>query len=65
MLYSWVDFWVKIVLGFKDFFNVIGYELINEFWVGDVYLDLLFFVFGVVDSRNLVFVYEVLSEVIR
>lgn len=65
LLDSWVVFWVKIVLSFKNFFNVIGYEFINELFVGDIYVDLLFIVLKVVDRMNLGFVYEVLSKVIR
>ena len=65
LLHSWADFWAKTASGFKDFPNVIGYELINEPWAGDVYSDPLLLVPGVADSRNLAPVYEVLSEAIR
>ena len=65
LLDRWAAFWAKTASGFKDFPNVIGYELINEPWAGDVYADPLLFIPGVADKRNLAPAYEVLSKAIR
>ena len=34
---AWADFWKKTAAEFKDVNSVIGYELINEPWAGDIY----------------------------
>lgn len=34
---SFVDMWGEIAKNFKDYDNVIGYEIINEPWVGNLY----------------------------
>ena len=65
LLDSWTAFWAKTASGFKDFHNVIGYELINEPWAGDIYSDPLLLVPGVADKKNLGPVYDVLSKAIR
>lgn len=65
LLDSWAAFWEKTASAFKNFPNVIGYELINEPWAGDVYADPLLFVPGVADRMNLAPAYEVLSKAIR
>lgn len=65
LLDSWTAFWAKAASGFKDFHNVIGYELINEPWAGDIYSDPLLLVPGVADKKNLGPVYDVLSKAIR
>ena len=65
LLDSWAAFWAKTASGFKNFSNVIGYELINEPWAGDIYADPLLFVPGVADKVNLGPAYEVLSKAIR
>lgn len=33
----WARFWKKVAFEFKDFPNLLGYELINEPWCGDFY----------------------------
>ena len=65
LLDSWTAFWAKTASGFKDFHNVIGYELINEPWAGDIYSDPLLLVPGVADKKNLGPVYDVLSKATR
>ena len=65
LLNSWAAFWAETALGFKSFSNVIGYELINEPWAGDIYANPLLIVPKVADKMNLAPVYEVLSKAIR
>lgn len=65
LLDSWAAFWAKTASSFKNFSNVIGYELINEPWAGDIYADPLLIVPKVADRMNLGPVYEVLSKAIR
>lgn len=65
LLDSWAAFWAKTASGFKNFSYVIGYELINEPWAGDIYADPLLLVPGVADRMNLAPAYEVLSKAIR
>ena len=65
LLDKWAAFWAKTASGFKDFTNVIGYELINEPWAGDIYSDPLLLVPKVADRINLGPAYEILSRAIR
>ena len=37
LLDAWADFWRKTAAGFRDEKSVIGYELINEPFAGDIY----------------------------
>ena len=37
LLDAWADFWAKTAQAFKDDNNVIGYELINEPFAGDIF----------------------------
>ncbi|XP_028512852.1 endoglycoceramidase isoform X2 [Exaiptasia diaphana] len=61
----WAAFWAKGAETFKDYPNVIGYELINEPWAGDIYADPLLMVPKIADRLNLAPAYEVLSRAIR
>ena len=36
VLKAWSNFWVHLATEFKDAQSVLGYELINEPWAGDV-----------------------------
>ncbi|PFX24960.1 endoglycoceramidase-like [Stylophora pistillata] len=65
LLDSWAAFWAKTASAFKSFSNVIGYELINEPWPGDIYANPLLLVPNVADKMNLAPAYEVLSKAIR
>ncbi|EDO44690.1 predicted protein [Nematostella vectensis] len=62
---SWAAFWAKAALTFRDFPSVIGYELINEPWSGDIYSDPLLMVPKMADRMNLAPAYEVLAKAIR
>lgn len=62
---SWAAFWAKTAETFKDYPNIIGYELINEPWAGDIYANPLLMVPKMADRMNLAPAYEVLSKAIR
>ena len=62
---AWADFWAKTAAAFKNYPSVIGYELINEPWAGDIYADPLLMVPGVADKYNLGPAYEILANAIR
>ena len=62
---KWADFWEHITVNFKDYTSVIGYNYINEPWVGD-YIDHEDLVLpGVAGSVNLLPSYDILNERIR
>ncbi len=58
-------FWSEIAKSFKGFSNVLGYELINEPWAGDIYLDPLLLLPGNAGKKNLAPVYDILNKAIR
>lgn len=65
LLDSWAAFWAKAAENFKDAPSVLGYELINEPWAGDIYADPLLMVPKIADRMNLSPAYEVVSKAIR
>ena len=65
LLDSWAAFWGRAAEAFKDVDSVIGYELINEPWAGDIYANPLLMVPKVADRMNLSPAYEVVSRAIR
>nr|BAB16370.1 endoglycoceramidase [Cyanea nozakii] len=65
LLDAWADFWKKTAQGFKDYKSVIGYELINEPFAGDIYRDPSLMIPGVADERNLAPAYDVIHKAIR
>ncbi|CAF1234454.1 unnamed protein product, partial [Didymodactylos carnosus] len=62
---SWSMFWNKIARTFGSYSNVLGYELINEPWAGDVYKNPALLLPGVTGRLNLLPVYDKLNEAIR
>ena len=62
---AWAGFWAKTAAVFRGYPSVIGYELINEPWAGDIYADPLLMVPGIADRYNLGPAYEVLARAIR
>lgn len=58
------EFWVKVATEFKNFSNIVGYELINEPWAGGIYHDPLLLWPQVADKKNLAHVYDTLSTAI-
>eukprot|EP01101_Sappina_pedata_P006105 TRINITY_DN2952_c0_g1_i2.p1 TRINITY_DN2952_c0_g1~~TRINITY_DN2952_c0_g1_i2.p1 ORF type:complete len:493 (-),score=126.54 TRINITY_DN2952_c0_g1_i2:52-1530(-) len=62
---SWANFWGKVAQTFVAYENVLGYELMNEPWAGDAYLDPLLMIPGEADKKNLLPFYERAAKVIR
>ncbi len=62
---SWSQFWIKIAQTFGSYSNVLGYELINEPWFGNIYQNPSLILPGVAGSQNLLPVYTQLNEAIR
>jgi endoglycosylceramidase len=60
-----VDFWVESAKRWKDHPAILGYELINEPFAGNTYLDPLLFLPGEAGRKNLMPLYNVLNEAIR
>ncbi|XP_057303552.1 endoglycoceramidase-like isoform X1 [Hydractinia symbiolongicarpus] len=65
LLDEWAMFWKNTAKGFKGYNSVIGYELINEPFCGDIYKNPLLLVPGVADRLNLQPAYDVLQKAIR
>ncbi|XP_057303553.1 endoglycoceramidase-like isoform X2 [Hydractinia symbiolongicarpus] len=65
LLDEWAMFWKNTAKGFKGYNSVIGYELINEPFCGDIYKNPLLLVPGVADKLNLQPAYDVLQKAIR
>lgn len=59
------NFWNLVSNVFKGHQHVLGYELINEPWAGDIYLDPKLLEPGHADLKNLQPMYEKLNKVIR
>ena len=58
-------FWTIVAGVFKSHVNVLGYELINEPWAGDIYSDPMLLLPGIAGSRNLQPLYDALNDAIR
>jgi endoglycosylceramidase len=59
------NFWQTVVRTYKSFPNVIGYEILNEPWPGDIYRDLTLLEPKVADRKNLVPLYNNIAAKIR
>ena len=62
---SFAEFWSFSADQFKDFNNVLGYEILNEPFAGDVYADPDLLLPGVAGKKNLARMNERASEAIR
>ncbi|XP_046846995.1 endoglycoceramidase-like [Xenia sp. Carnegie-2017] len=62
---EWAKFWVKTAQTFKFYTNVLGYELINEPWPGDIYKNPFLLEPTVADKQYLSPVYDNLAKAIR
>lgn len=60
---NFANMWKQIVYAFKDSPNVIGYEIMNEPWVGNIYERPSRFFFG--GDENLYTLYKHLHDIIR
>eukprot|EP00043_Microstomoeca_roanoka_P029723 m.22911 g.22911 ORF g.22911 m.22911 type:complete len:494 (-) comp9393_c0_seq2:215-1696(-) len=65
LLDAFCNFWALVASTFKDFSNILGYELINEPWAGDVNKQPELLIPGVADRKNLQNVYDRASAAIR
>jgi endoglycosylceramidase len=62
---SFINYWVKIATSVANNPYVLGYELINEPWAGDVISDPLLLIPGVADRKNLAPMYDNINTAIR
>jgi len=62
---AWAEFWQVVADRFKSQTSVLGYELINEPWVGDQFAHPLLMVPGEAGARSLSKPYAVLAKAIR
>lgn len=63
---AFAGFWQTVASFFKNSDHVIGYEILNEPWPGDIYKDLKLLVWpGKADKENLVPMYERVASAIR
>ena len=65
LLDSMAGFWSTVAKYFKDDENILGYELINEPWAGDIYSDVGLLLPTIADLKNFQPMYDRLNEAIR
>lgn len=65
LLDSMGEFWSIVANYFRDDDNILGYELINEPWAGDVYADPGLMFPTIADKKNLQPAYDHLNKAIR
>eukprot|EP01013_Petalomonas_cantuscygni_P044711 TRINITY_DN934_c0_g1_i1.p1 TRINITY_DN934_c0_g1~~TRINITY_DN934_c0_g1_i1.p1 ORF type:complete len:503 (+),score=54.14 TRINITY_DN934_c0_g1_i1:132-1640(+) len=58
-------FWRRMAAEFRDVNGVLGYELVNEPFAGDVWADPLLFLPGEAGRRSLMPLYEAVSKAVR
>ena len=59
------NYWINVAKTFRPFNNVIGYELFNEPWAGDIYKYPSLLCPGVAAKKNLILFYDKITEYIR
>jgi endoglycosylceramidase len=64
LLDQFAEYWAKIATEFKTYSNILGYEIMNEPWPGDIYRHPTLLVPGQADKQNLAHVYDVVSYII-
>lgn len=62
---KFANFWGEVAKIFKDEENIIGYELLNEPWCGNIYENPLLIVPGVADKEKLQPMYDQINTEIR
>ncbi|XP_065883588.1 endoglycoceramidase-like isoform X2 [Dysidea avara] len=65
LLTSMAEFWGKVASTFSDNKFVLGYEIINEPWAGDIFADPTLLLPTVADKKNLANAYDVVNHEIR
>jgi endoglycosylceramidase len=50
---SFSNYWGELARQYKNYSSVLGYDLMNEPWAGDIYVDPTLLVPGVADQKNL------------
>merc|ERR1711892_238393 len=65
LLDNFAEFWGKVAETFADSEAVLGYEIMNEPWCGDIYEDPTLLVPGVADRRYLQPMYDRVNDEIR
>lgn len=64
-LTRWADFWAEVARNFGSMPSVLGYNYINEPWVGDYFENRELALPGVAGSRHLLPAYDVINAAIR
>ena len=64
-LNDWKNYWGEVARQFNDLNSVLGYELINEPWAGDVFSDPLLLIPSVSDKKVLQPAYDTIVPEIR
>lgn len=64
MQYDFIAFWQKTASYFKEL-PILGYEIINEPWAGNIYHDLGLLLPGNAGRKNLMPFYDIISKAIR
>lgn len=59
------DYWTIVSKVFSSKKNILGYELLNEPWAGNVYANPLLLLPGIAGSKNLLKLYDRTYETIR
>ncbi|EAL72387.1 hypothetical protein DDB_G0270074 [Dictyostelium discoideum AX4] len=63
---KFIDYWRQVVNTFKSYDTVLGYEIINEPWGGDIYQNPEYLLkLGYADSKNLLPLYQAVNNAIR
>eukprot|EP01065_Artemidia_motanka_P047746 TRINITY_DN7550_c0_g1_i1.p2 TRINITY_DN7550_c0_g1~~TRINITY_DN7550_c0_g1_i1.p2 ORF type:complete len:502 (+),score=221.05 TRINITY_DN7550_c0_g1_i1:72-1577(+) len=62
---AWASFWKKVATTFRGNEGVLGYELINEPWAGDIWHNPLLLLPGMAGKHNLAPAYEKVASAIR
>ena len=62
---DYINFWMKTADYFKNKRGIIGYEIINEPWAGDIYTQPDLLLPGHAGSKNLQPFYDIMSDAIR
>ncbi|EGC38983.1 hypothetical protein DICPUDRAFT_148335 [Dictyostelium purpureum] len=61
-----IDYWRVLVKTFMDLDTVLGYEIINEPWAGDIYENIEYILkLGYADEKNLLPLYQAVNQAIR